>query len=400
MPPDDRDQICDNAYLLFVDSAGYSTIVRTNPRDWAARAFDLVRERVTARVAAIAGARRCHRAQLWSWRGDGGFFLLHDEEESAAAAVAAEAGAALVDLDLHQLRAEFSQMGVEGTLHLRIALHKGTVRVPYDGHTGAVHSADLNFAAHLERATPPDCLAISQDALLVSADLRGRLQSVGQFEGKQVHLLPARDHPLEAATAWLAARGLDGSVPLHGLHERPSQQEKARLVEAARSEVVDLGTALRTASHYLVTTEQPAHYRDAVLRFLRRGGHYRAVLLDPRSRAAAVISELRGEDIISKAKRSLEAFALFQARYPEVANRLRVYQTTAFVGFACLAIDPESPGGLLLYSPYLPNPVGDGVVQRGDMPHYLVPTSTGALFDKLHQVLRSSCAQEAVTRVL
>ena len=395
MPQDDRDQICENAYLLFVDSAGYSTIVRANPRDRAARAFDLVRERVTARVAAIAGARRCHRAQLWSWRGDGGFFLLHDEEESVAAA-----GAAPVDLDLHQLRAEFRQIGVEGTLHLRVALHKGTVRSPHDGRTGMVHSADLNFAAHLERAAPPDCLAVSEDALLVPAELRGRLQRVGQFEGKQVHLLPARDHPLDAATAWLAARGLDGGVPLHALHERPSQQQKARLVDAARSEVVDLGTALHTASHYLVTTERPAHYRDAVLGFLRRGGHYRAVLLDPGSRAAAVLSELRGEDLIGKVKRSLETFALFQARYPDVADHLEVYQTTAFVDFACLALDPESPGGLLLYSPYLPNPVGGGVVQRGDMPHYLVPAGTGALFDKLHQALRSACAQRAVTRVL
>ncbi|MGH3934389.1 MAG: hypothetical protein ACRDS1_05340 [Pseudonocardiaceae bacterium] len=400
MPQDDRDQICENAYLLFVDSAGYSTIVRANPRDRAAWGFDLLRERITARVAAIAAAQRCHRAQLWSWRGDGGFFLLHDEKESVAAAVAVETGAALIDLDLHQLRAEFRQIGIEGTLHLRIALHKGTVRIPHDGYTGAVHSAELNFAAHLERATPPDCLAISEDALLGCAGLRGRFQRVGQFEGKQVYLLMAGDHPLDPAMAWLATRGLDGSVPLHGLPERPSQQQKARLVDAARSEVVELGTALRTASNYLVTTERPAHYRDAVLRFLRRGGHYRAVLLDPRSRAAAVISELRGEDIISKAKKSLEAFALFQARYPEVANHLRVYQTTAFVSFACLAIDPESPGGLLLYSPYLPNPVGDGFVQRGDMPHYLVPTSTGALFDKLHQALRSSCAQQAVTRVL
>ncbi len=400
MPQDDRDQICENTHLLFVDSAGYSTIVRANPRDRAARAFDLVRERVTSRVATIAAARRCHRAQLWSWRGDGGFFLLHDEDESVAAAVAVEAGVALIDLDLRHLREEFRQIGVDGTLHLRIAVHKGTVRVPYDGHTGAVHSPDLNFAAHLERATPPDCLAVSEDVLLVSTDLRVRFHSVGRFEGKQVRLLPGCDHPMDAAMAWLAARGFDGGVPLHGLHERPSQWEKARLVDAATTEVVELGTALRTASHYLVTTERPAHYRDAVLRFLRRGGRYRAVLLGPGSRAATVISELRSEDLVNKAKGSLEAFALFQARHPDVADRVRIYQTTAFVGFGCLAIDPESPGALLLYSPYLPNPVVGDVTERGDMPHYLIPTTAGALFDKLRQALRSSCAEDAVTRVL
>lgn len=400
MSQDDRDQVWENAYLLFVDSAGYSTIVRANPRDLAARAFDLVRERIMARVAAIAEKRRCYRAQLWSWRGDGGFFLLHDEAESVAAATAAEAGAALVDLDLHQLRAEFVHLGVEGILHLRVALHKGTVRVPHDGRTGTVHSTDLNFAAHLERATPPDCLAISEDALLGYTGIRERFRRVGAFEGKQVHLLLARDHPLDAAAAWLAARGLDGGVLLHGWHERPSQQEKARLINAAHHEVVDLGTALRTGSYYLVTTERPAHYRDAVLRFLRSGGHYRAVLLDPASRAAAVLSELRGEDLISKGKRSLEAFALFHTRYPDVADQLRVYQISAFVDFACLAIDPESPGGLLLYSPYLPSPIAGGIVQRGDMPHYLVPARAGALFDKLHQALRASCAPEAVIRVL
>lgn len=34
----------DNAYLIFVDAAGYSTIVLTNPRDQATRAFDMLRE--------------------------------------------------------------------------------------------------------------------------------------------------------------------------------------------------------------------------------------------------------------------------------------------------------------------------------------------------------------------
>ncbi|MGH4025101.1 MAG: hypothetical protein ACRDRV_11030 [Pseudonocardiaceae bacterium] len=400
MARDARDRICENAYLLFADAAGYSTIVRHNPRDRAARAFDLVRERIAARVTTIAAARRCEQAQLWSWRGDGGFFVVHDADESVAAVVAVEAGAALVDLDLCHLRDEFGQLGLDGTLHLRVAVHKGTVRVPGNGNTGTVHSPDLNFAAHLERAVPPDCLAVSEDVLPVCGELQGRLRKVGQFEGKEVYLLPGRGYPIDAAAAWLAATGLDGGMPVHGLHERPSQQQKARLVDAARTEVVDLGTALRTASHYLVTTERPAHYREAVLRLLHRGGHYRAVVLNPDSKIAMLMSELRDEDLIGKAKGSLEEFAQFHARHPEVAERIRVYQTTAFIDFGCLAIDPESRSSLLLYAPYLPNPVAGGVIQRGDMPHYLVSPTAGALFEKLRHAVRSSYADEVVTRVL
>lgn len=110
---------------------------------------------------------------------------------------------------------------------------------------------------------------------------------MGLHEGKEIYLRLLKGSPDDTAKAWLMARGLWSAVPVHAYHERPSQHEKARLVNAASSEIIDLGTALGTCSNYLVTTERPAWYRDAVISFLERGGVYRCVLMNPSSEVAA-----------------------------------------------------------------------------------------------------------------
>ena len=384
--PFQPDRTYDQVYLLFVDTAGYSTIVRSNPRDRAAHAFDLLRERMRARIGQLAARHRCARSEVWSWRGDGGFFAVHDESESVARDVVLEAARAFLTLDLRHLRDEFAQAGVAGELHVRMAVHKGAIRHTGEGRTGTIHSPDINLAAHLEKATPADCLAVSEDVYRTAGPYAELFAHVGSHEGKDIYLMAGDGGPDGAAKAWLAGRGLADGAPVHAYPERPSPQEKARLLDAAAEEVLDMGTALRTSSSRLVTTERPARYRDAVLGLLRRGGTYRCYVLDPSSDAAATLSRQYQEDMARKIKDSLERFGRFKERYGAEAEGLRVYQTDEFPGFSALGVDVRRPGGLILYCSYLTGTGRYGVIERGDMPHYLIGPAAGRVFARIREL--------------
>ncbi|MBH5338227.1 hypothetical protein IHE55_26950 [Streptomyces pactum] len=394
------DRTYDHVYLLFIDTAGYSSIVLANPRDRAAHAFDLLRDRIAARVGQLASGHRCARAELWSWRGDGGFFAVHDESESVARDVVLEAARAILTLDLRHLRDEFARAGVAGGLHLRIAVHKGTIRHAGPGGTGAIHSPDINLAAHLEKAVPRDCVAVSEDVHRTAGGYAPLFEEVGEHEGKRVFLMADDDRPGAARRAWLAARGLAGGSTVHTCPERPSSTEKARMLDAAAIEVLDMGTALRAASRRLVTTERPAHYRDAVLGFLRRGGRYRCYLLDPVSEAAATLARQYQEDMSRKIKDSLERLGRFKERYRGEADGLEVYQTGSFPGFSALAIDMREPDGLILYSSYLLGTSRYGVMERGDMPHYLISPAAGRVYRRISALAEARVAEGGAQRVL
>ncbi|AJZ83679.1 hypothetical protein ACFV27_04675 [Streptomyces antimycoticus] len=398
--PFQADRTYDQVYLLFVDTSGYSTIVRSNPRDRAAHAFDLLRERMRARLGQLSAQRRCARSDLWSWRGDGGFFAVHDDSESVARDVALEAARTFLTLDLRHLRDEFAQAGVDGELHVRMALHKGAIRHTGEGRTGTIHSPDINLAAHLEKATPADCLAVSEDVYRTAGPYAELFAHVGSHEGKDVYLMAGDGGPGGAAKAWLAGRGLSDGSPVHAYPERPSPQEKARLLDAAGEEVLDMGTALRTSSSRLVTTERPARFRDAILGLLRRGGTYRCYLLDPSSDAAATLSRQYQEDMTRKIKDSLERFGRFKERYGAEAEGLHVYQTDEFPGFSALTVDMHRPSGLILYSSYLMGTSRYGVIERGDMPHYLIGPAAGRVFTRIRQLAEARASEGQAQRVL
>jgi class 3 adenylate cyclase len=391
----------DNVYFLFVDAAGYSSIVSHNPRDRAAHAFDLLRKRVVARVNKLAVEHRCARTSLWSWRGDGGFLVIHDENESIARDVALEAGTSILALDLPHLQEELRPTDLRGELHIRVAIHKGPVQYSVENDTGAIHSSDINFAAHLEEATPRDCLAISEDVHRVSGRFADLFEPVGIHENENVYLMQLSGAAGDAKRTWLRSSGLAGGVPVHAYCQRPSQHEKARLVEVASHDVVDLGTALNTCAGYLLTTERPALYREAVLAFLGRGGTYRCVLLDPGSETTRIYSRLRQEDLSAKINGSLAKFARFKERHGEAASALHVYLTREFPGMAALCVDRLSPQALILYSPYLLSAQPSSPhLERADMPHYLATTASGELFTRLNDVIANAAADDALERIL
>jgi hypothetical protein len=387
-------QTHDNVYLIAVDAAGYSTIVRHNPRDLAARAFDLLRARILGRIATASAEFRCASTQLWSWRGDGGIVAVQDDHESVARDVALTAARDILLLDLEHLRSELRRMHLRGELHLRLAVHKGTFRLPANGRTDTIHSPELNFAVHLEEIIPPDCVAITEEVHL-SAGPHGGYTFVGTYETHNVYLMSASRTPADARAAWLAAVGLTDCRPVFAHPQRPSQQEKARLVSVAKTDIVHLGTALRTTAHYLVTTERPAHYRDAVLEFLASGGTYRCVILDPSCETTATLSNYCQEDLPAKIRSAITELARFKQRNGPVAERLHVYLTGAFPGFSAIVIDLNSSAPLILYSPYLMamKPF-DLRFDRADTPHYLATPASGSLHASVTMLMRTLTAED------
>ncbi|MBB5808220.1 class 3 adenylate cyclase [Saccharothrix ecbatanensis] len=387
----------ENVYLLVVDAAGYSNAVLDHPRDRVAGAFDLFRDRTVTGMSELAAANGCGRAELWSWQGDGGIFAFHDDNESVALDTALVMGRRLVRDDLHHLREHFARMAVLSGLHVRVALHKDTIR--YRGDSSALHTPGINFVSHLEHVTPRDCLAISEEVHRIGGDHVTDFEAVGEFEGKLVHLLAPEG--ASAKRLWLAGRGFADGSAVHVYRERPSQADKARLLATADREVVDMGTALNTCAGYLTTTERPALFRNAVLAFLSRGGAYRCLVMDPDGPLTAAHAHDRREDLHSRVRRSVERFAEFKARYADVTDGFEVHQVAGYPGFAALGADLGSEHGLLMYSPYLGVPPTAGpVLERGGMPHYLVDRSAGQVFETLRSVIRSFIEADGTRRLL
>jgi class 3 adenylate cyclase len=379
----------EHVFLIFIDAAGHSSVVVNNPSDLVYRAMDLLQERLRTRLRTIAERHRCGRAFVWRWSGDGGFVVVHDEDESIARDTAVEFVRTILELDLNHLRDEFQRWGIRGELHVRVAMHRGTIQYRGAGLEGSIYSPDINFAAHLEKVTPPDTVAVSAEVKQVAGGFADVLEHVGTFEDRPVYVFAPHLRPPGARRAWLAARGMTGSTLVHALHERPSQRDKATLIDVATEEVLDLGTSLRTAGHYLVTTERPAYFRDAVLGLLRRGGRYRCVLMNPAAAATDLVARQRRELLVPKIEQSLADLARFRASAGSDGERVEVYLTSEYPAMACLTADVDEDVGLILASPYLATPPGEDTLERGDMPHYLVSRSAGELYDKLHrQVVR------------
>jgi hypothetical protein len=387
-----------NMYLLFVDASGHSTVVAQNPVDVGSQAYDLLERRILERFRDSAALSRCEYHERWSWQGDGGLYMLYDRDESVALKTALDFMRRLLDIDLPALQKEFATKSIRGELHLRVAVHKGTLSYISDERRGSIHSAALNFAAHLEKATPKDCAAISGDVYKVLRSEQTQFYKVGTFEGHDVALYAPGRSNMDLARAWYAQHGFS-AMPMQAMYERPSAENKAALLRTTRNEVVDLGTALHTCSEYLITTQRPAIYRDTVLELLRRGCKYRCFLLDPNGPAAEQHGRERGEDLVSKIRHSINSFQRFQKEHPAEAKHLEVYSYNHYTGFAALGIDIAEPDALLLYSPYLA-PRADRVTERGDMPHYLVGATIATPVFDFHRLYIDTIRQNDSTRLL
>ncbi|MEJ3742908.1 BTAD domain-containing putative transcriptional regulator [Actinomycetes bacterium KLBMP 9797] len=377
-------QAYDAAFLISVEILSDSSLVANN---LVFRAMGLLYERLADRLLRLAERHRCRSAQAWRWTGDSGLLVVHDGAESVACSTAVEYVRSVLELDLAQLRVELAEVGIRGDLHLRMGVHRGSVRYRGEGPGGAIFSPDISFATHLKEIALPDTAVVSGEVQQIAGDFASLLQPVGQHQGRAIYLFSPGVSSGAARKAWLAAHGLDGARPVHAYIERPSQWEKSRLIAEAEDEVIDLGTALRTASRYLVTTERPTPFRNAVINLLRSGSRYRCILMDPDAPATRLVSEQRGEDLPAKISQALADLSTFKNSMGDDGANLEVYLTSTYPGMAAIAVDVDRPHGLILNSPYLMPAPGSARLERGDMPHYLVDRSAGLLYHNLRDLI-------------
>lgn len=366
----------ENVYIVFIDASGHSNIVKQNPIDKATRGFDMLYKKIADRLDEQTKDIRCQNSVIWSWLGDGGLIAIYDTEESKAVNLALSFAKTMLNPTLKHLQDDFTSiLHISGELHLRIAIHKGTIKYTDEGQQGFIHSADINFGAHLEKVTPKDCLLISKEVYLVlNNNERNTFVEVGEYEE---HLVWAYSPNLDEQSLkrmWFASRGFTGVNLIQGYTQRLSEHDKALLIKNAKSKVIDLGTTLNTCSNYLVSTARPTPYKDAVNDLISRGGQFYCYMLEPDSNGSLQLSQLRNEDTNAKLHTSIDRFSKFIAKKNVNPNSFAVFNFAYNPNFAALIIDPESDSGLCLYSPYFSNTkqFSKSSFERADMPHYLL----------------------------
>ncbi len=395
-----KDQVYENVYLVFIDASGHSNVVRSNPRDISSQAFDLLYEKIATRLRKVAGRNKCGTAVVWSWLGDGGLIAVHDESERNALSTAVGFAQNVLKTDLPALRLEFEGEGIEGEVHLRISIHKGTIKYTDEGQQGFIHSQDINWGAHLEKATPPDSISVSKDVYdIMRAAKKKEFVRAGQFEGREICIYAPGTAEALIRRSWMAAQGFDGMEPVQGYLERLSQGDKAALIRTAEHTVIDFGTTLTTCANYLFSTERPVPYRDAVLDLLDRGGRFVCYMLKPDSPGSRQLAELRKENSEEKLKNTIVQFGEFRQNNGGTAESFQVYQYEYNSNMAAMFIDPESEDAVCLYSPYLSGmPDGDRALDRADMPHYLLSRKRHRMYEYVWKYVSEYMA--AAERVL
>lgn len=187
---EDRDY--KDVYFMIVDTKEHSKIVQYNDSDKVDMAFDEFENVVFGSVHKKAEQKRCAIAESWGWQGDGGLFIFFDQKESFARETAISSAKEILE-QISGLNDNLRRSEVSGEIHVRIALHKGSLR--YKQARGSIHSRELNLTSHVEKVVPSDTFAISKEIY----DISGRLQkefveTEGTFENMKFYLCSKRPH--------------------------------------------------------------------------------------------------------------------------------------------------------------------------------------------------------------
>lgn len=380
-----ENKVYDSVFMIFVDASGHSDIVKHNPRALAAKGFDLLEERLRQSIEDKASKNNCEIACVWSWLGDGGMFAIYDKDDTNSLNAAISFSKDILSHDLPIIRLEFDKLGIMGKLHIRIAIHKGTITFKKDGQQGSIHSSDINLGAHLEKVTPLDAVAISKDIYDILPGLeRNSFFSVGEFEECKIYLYSENKDHKAVTLEWISNLGFENMERIQCYHERLSQNAKAILIQSANTKIIDFGTTLNTCSGYLDSTERPVPYREAVNKLLEKGGTFSCYIIKPNSDASKELAALRHEDSNAKIIRTLGRFNSFKLKNKN--RHFEVYQMNHNPNMAAMFFDPDSENAMCLYSPYM-NTM-DAEFGRADMPHYLISKKQSAIYNYIWNLVK------------
>jgi class 3 adenylate cyclase len=162
-----------------VDVIGHSRISRENPSS----TVDRILSDFEHHVESIAAA---HKGRIWNWAGDGGLIVFYEGRQTEKVGDALTAARTLLD-SLGEFNYEHPFDQPEHSLRLRIAIHCGTAR--YRSSTGRIHSAAINYVAHLEHErTHPNSISISEPVYReLSRGARQQFVSAGTFEDVPIY---------------------------------------------------------------------------------------------------------------------------------------------------------------------------------------------------------------------
>lgn len=365
-----------NVYFMKIDASGHSNIVLNNPDDLVNKLFDLLEETVYSAVEDNRKIHNCQYAEFWGWQGDGGLCVIYDPHESIALLTSIDSALSILDFKLQELRNHLNKLKIKGDLHLRVSIHKGAFT--YKGHSnkGSIHSKDLNFVSHLETRTPKDSVTISEDVFnCCDMNFIDKFKPLDfNFENKKIFIYKT-NFSNETYFEWLSNINFHDSFKVNMFPQRLSEKEKATFIRHARSEIIDLGTASRTCSYYLGSTQRPRYFRDQVLKLLDSGVNYTCLLLNPDSEIMNIYSKLRGENLKERTLESLQRFESFAKEVKGKNGQFKVYLYSQLPYFACIAVDRKNDGSLI-YSPYMPN-FENLKIERADTMHFLLSKEQG-----------------------
>ena len=269
--------------LMAIDAAGHSRIVSNFPNKLASKIFGDLEGRIRAEVAAKGGT-------LLGWAGDGGIAIFtadaEDDEERAMNALQAAQNIAALLPTINQQH----HLHGERKLAVRIALHAG--HLIWNTQTGSIHSADVNFVAHLEHAIPVGTIALSGEFWRYIPSEHQNTKQVSSFESRDIYVYGTTRAVRETAARRCAVKSrqlalleectVQGLVYIGFRNPNRTRLPPSDLYEAARGEILLVGVSL--AATFKQTAENQTLI--ALRRANARGVHLKLLILDPATAGA------------------------------------------------------------------------------------------------------------------
>jgi hypothetical protein len=159
----------------------------------------------------------------------------------------------------------------------------------------------------------------------------------------------------EVLESKLASYGHRQKSPV--IHElgRLTVRDKVAFLQSAKSEVIEVGIALRSLVGYF--EQRPAHeFKEPVMDLLRKGVNFKFLALDPDSAVAKTYIQDRGEpELDGNIRRSLEKLCRLRDEFRNVGlpGAFEIYTYAHFPYCYIMLVDPKEPNGRAHISHYM-----------------------------------------------
>lgn len=247
-------------------------------------------------------------------------------------------------------------------LSTKVGITSGLVEKVRIGSRDDVLGSTVDRCARLEALAQPGQIIIDRplfeavrsflkdyENVGVSDPMTQILPGVGETEVREVFAGRARPIPLGAfkGAFWLNE---SGRLPL---------AEKARFLEGARDEVIEIGVGLTTFADYFHAFDRTL-FKEPVRKLLQRSVVFRCVAVNPNSQAAKVYSGDRGEPpYLREVKESIRKLREVrdEFRRDRLRGSLEMYTYARIPYYHAMCVDigegKPSPNGRMVVSNYL-----------------------------------------------